>query len=65
MIQFYIGDYAFNIQPIPVYGLAAGVIYYDPSLEPDGYDEDEEMFHQVNILMCFFGIQVTAWRYLN
>jgi hypothetical protein len=64
MIQFTIGNYAFNIQPIPVYGFAAGVIYYDPSLEPDGYDEDD-MYHQFNILMFVFGIQITTWRYLN
>ena len=62
MIQFTIGAYAFNLQPIPVYGLACGVIYYDPSLEPDGYDE-EEMFYQFNILFFIFGIQVTAWKY--
>ncbi len=65
MIQFYIGDYAFNVQFIPVYGLATGFLYYDPTLEPDGYDEEDDMFYQINILLLFFGIQITAWKFLS
>lgn len=63
MIDFNINNIGINIQIIPVYGLATGILYYNPNLEPepDNVPEDE-FFEQVTILLLFFGIHITWWK---
>jgi len=60
LIQFNFNNTVFAIQFIPVYGLAAGLLYYNPNLEPDQDNVDEEEFYQQLIFMFFiFGIHIT------
>jgi len=64
MIQFIFFDYMIHIQFIPIYGLSLGVLYYNPNLQPDEEDVDEEDFyHQLTIMFLAFGIHITAWKY--
>ena len=56
-------DINLNIQIVPIYGLAAGVIYYDPNLEPDLEDvEPEEFYSQITLMFLLFGLHITIWR---
>lgn len=64
MIQFLFFDYMIHIQFIPLYGINAGFLYYNPNLQPDEEDVDEEDFyHQITIMFLVFGIHITAWKY--
>ena len=52
-----------DVQLIQIYGLACGVLYYNPNLEPDKPDVNEEdMYHQVTIMFLIFGIHITWWE---
>jgi len=58
------GDISINIQIIPLYGLAAGVLYYNPNLEPEQEEVDTDNFYQqVTIMALVFGLHITVWRY--
>ena len=63
MIQIDTPNGGTNIQLIPVYGLSVGVLYYDPTLEPDS-DEvaEEDFFRQITIMIFLFAIHITLWR---
>ena len=63
MIDFNINNTAFNSQLIPVYGLSLGILYYNPNLEPEPEDLDEDEFYeQITIMFLFFGIHITWWK---
>jgi len=56
-------DFNLNIQIVPIYGLSIGVIYYDPNLEPDMDNvEEEEFYSQVTLMFLLFGVHFTFWR---
>lgn len=62
-MQLSFGNTQIDIQIIPLYGLAAGLLYYDPNLEPDVEPVDpEEYFQQVTLMFFAFGIHFTVWR---
>lgn len=61
MINFTINNTAFNIQFIPVYGICLGFLYYNPKLEPDYTEEEEEFYEQITLMFLFFGIHITWW----
>ena len=63
MIQLGFGNTEIHIQIIPIYGLAAGVLYYNPNLEPDNEPvEPEEYFEQITIMLFAVGIHLTIWK---
>lgn len=52
-----------DLQIIPIYGLSFGVLYYNPNLEPDNSEVDEEDFyHQLTIMFLVFGFHITWWK---
>ena len=52
-----------DLQIIPIYGLSFGVLYYNPNLEPDSEQVDEEDFyHQLTIMFLVFGFHITWWK---
>ena len=52
-----------DVQLIPIYGCAAGVLYYNPNLEPDQPNvDDNDMYHQLTIMFLIFGIHITWWE---
>ena len=52
-----------DVQFIPIYGCAAGVLYYNPNLEPDQPNvDDNDMYHQLTIMFLIFGIHITWWE---
>jgi hypothetical protein len=52
-----------DFQIIPIYGLSFGVLYYNPNLEPDSEQVDEEDFyHQLTIMFLIFGFHITWWK---
>ena len=58
------GNIGVNIQAIPIYGLSIGFLYYNPNLEPDSDNVDEEDFYQQVTIMCLLvGLHITVWRY--
>lgn len=58
------GSIGVNIQVIPIYGLSIGFLYYDPNLEPDSDNVDDEDFYQQVTIMCLLvGLHITVWRY--
>jgi hypothetical protein len=59
MINFFFGDTQVNIQFIPVYGISVGVLYYDPTLEPDKIYSEEDFYRQITIMFFLFGIHIT------
>lgn len=60
MINFFFNDTQITIQAIPLYGLAVGILYYNPNLEPDLEPVDEDdYFEQITIMFLFFGIHIT------
>ncbi len=60
MINFNINNINFNIQFIPIYGISAGLLYYNPNLEPDEEDVEPELFYeQITVMLLFFGIHIT------
>lgn len=62
-MQIGFGNTQIHIQIIPIYGLATGVLYYDPNLEPDNDSVDpEEFFSQVTVMLLVFGIHLTIWE---
>lgn len=64
MIQFSFNDTEVNIQAVPIYGAALGVLYYDPNLEPDRKEDvpQEEFFQQLTLCFLLFGIHITVWK---
>ena len=63
-MQIDFGSVGVDIQIIPIYGLSAGVLYYNPNLEPDQDDVDQdEFYHQITIMCLLFGLHITIWRY--
>lgn len=62
-MQLVFGNTEIHIQIIPIYGLAAGVLYYNPNLEPDDEPvEPEEYFEQITLMFFAFGIHLTIWK---
>ena len=58
------GNIGVNIQAIPIYGLSIGFLYYNPNLEPDSDNVDDEDFYQQGTIMCLLvGLHITVWRY--
>ena len=58
------GNIGVNIQAIPIYGLSLGFLYYNPNLEPDSDNvDDEDFYHQVTIMCLLVGLHITVWRY--
>jgi hypothetical protein len=58
------GNTGVNIQLIPIYGLSAGVLYYDPNLEPDVESvEPEDYYQQITLMLLLFGLHITIWKY--
>lgn len=58
------GSIGVNIQAIPIYGLSIGFLYYNPNLEPDSENVDDEDFYQQVTIMCLLvGLHITIWRY--
>jgi hypothetical protein len=58
------GSIGVNIQAIPIYGLSIGFLYYNPNLEPDSDNVDDEDFYQQVTIMCLLvGLHITVWRY--
>jgi hypothetical protein len=52
-----------NFQIIPLYGLAIGLLYYDPNLEPEIEPVDTDDFYsQITVMALFFGFHITVWR---
>jgi len=46
-----------------MYGTAFGFLYYNPNLEPDLDDVDEEdYFEQITIMLLFFGLHITWFQ---
>ncbi len=63
MINFNINNIYFNIQIVPIYGCSLGILYYNPNLEPDFENVDEDdFFEQVTILLIFFGLHITWYK---
>lgn len=63
-MQIDFGSVGVDLQIIPIYGLSAGVLYYDPNLEPDTDNVDQDEFYQqVTIMLFVFGLHITVWRY--
>jgi len=63
LIDFNINNTAVNIQPIPVYGLSLGVLYYNPNLEPDQENvTEEEFYEQITFMFLFFGFHITWFK---
>ena len=59
-----LGSIGVNIQAIPIYGLSLGFLYYNPNLEPDSDNVDDEDFYQQVTIMCLLvGLHITVWRY--
>jgi hypothetical protein len=59
-----LGNIGVNIQAIPIYGLSLGFLYYNPNLEPDSDNVDDEDFYQQVTIMCLLvGLHITVWRY--
>ena len=62
-MQLGFGNTEIHIQIIPIYGLAAGVLYYNPNLETDDAPvEPEEYFEQITLMFLAFGIHLTIWK---
>lgn len=63
MIEIHLGGFSATLQLIPIYGLSAGLLYYNPRLEPD-VDEvpEEEMYHQITLMFFAFGLHITVWE---
>jgi len=41
-----------------------GVLYYNPNLQPDEEDvPEDEFYHQITVMLLFFGIHLTIWKY--
>jgi hypothetical protein len=59
MIDFFFGDTQVNIQFIPIYGISAGILYYDPSLEPDTEYDEENFYRQITLMFFLFGVHIT------
>ena len=58
------GSIGVNIQAIQIYGLSLGFLYYNPNLEPDSDNVDDEDFYQQVTIMCLLvGLHITVWRY--
>lgn len=63
-MQIDFGSVGVDVQIIPIYGLSAGVLYYNPNLEPDQDDVDQDDFyHQITIMFLLFGLHITVWGY--
>lgn len=61
IIQF--GEYQVHIQLVPAYGIGLGYLYYNPLLEPDTDEIDEEdFFERHTVLLTFFALIVNVWR---
>jgi hypothetical protein len=65
MIEFFIGDFAINLQITPLYGTGVGAIYYDPSLEDDAEVDQEDMYYRVQILLLLFCLHVTWYKWMQ
>lgn len=58
-----IGSYLLHFQLAPLYGLAAGYVFYTPTHEPDveEVDEDED-YHRHQLMLFIFALIVTVWK---
>ncbi len=53
-----------HIQLVPAYGFGLGYLYYNPLLEPDTDEIDEEdYFERHTVLITFFALIVSVWKY--
>ena len=63
-MQFRLNNYTYHIQIIPTYGIALGLLYYNPNLEPSEAKVDEyDFYEQITFLFVIFGLHLTWWRY--
>jgi len=63
-VEFKINNTAFYLQIIPTYGLAIGLLYYNPNLEPSKTRVDEyDFYEQITFLFVIFGLHLTWWKY--
>jgi len=63
LINFNINNTQVNIQLVPIYGLSIGILYYNPNLEPDPEDlEEDEFYEQITFMFCVCGIHITWFR---
>ena len=54
----------FDFQIIPIYGISAGILYYNPNLEPDNDPVDhDEFYHQLTVMFFIFGFHITWWKF--
>tara|TARA_R100000322_G_scaffold162125_2_gene124563 strand:+ start:553 stop:732 length:180 start_codon:yes stop_codon:yes gene_type:complete len=53
-----------NFTFIPIYGIAFGITYYNPNLEPEQLIkvDPEEYYEQVSIMFLCFGLHITVWK---
>lgn len=52
-----------NIQVIPLYGIFLGLIYYNPNLEPDQEEVDQDDFyHQITLAFLILGLHFNIWK---
>lgn len=60
-MQIFIDDYTIEILLCPVYGLAVGVNYYNPTMDEGVYVE-EEYYDDVTFLFVLFAIKIRWWK---
>ena len=59
----YFSNFGFNIQFIPLYGIAIGFLYYNPNLEPNNEKtKKEDFYEQLTFMFLLFGIHITWYR---
>lgn len=58
-----IGNTSIHFQLVQSYGLAFGMLFYSPNLEPDTDEIDEdEYFERLTFLFGFFALLITKWE---
>tara|TARA_R100001015_G_C4622586_1_gene180081 strand:+ start:382 stop:561 length:180 start_codon:yes stop_codon:yes gene_type:complete len=53
-----------NFTPIFLYGVAFGIVYYNPNLEPDRLYKvkQKDYYEQISIMFLIFGLHITIWK---
>lgn len=58
-----INDWTIDIELCPIYGLAIGVNYYNPELEPNVDEVDDwEFYNDITFLFVLVGLKIRWWR---